>query len=98
VTNQVSVYGATAQEQAELDRLSMTLADLDFDSRMSCTVNGFVYATSSPVSVVSSMTQCMIAFAAVIGDDDIKRRVVGALRDAANIFEAAIAKQNATLN
>lgn len=79
-----------AIHQAQLDKLSMAIADLDGDSRMIVAVNAFVYSNSNTVGVISSLAQLMVTLSACIGEDEIKLRCVKALRDAAALFEDSI--------
>ena len=87
-----------ALHQAELDKLSMTIADLDGDSRMIAVVNGFVYSNANTIGVISSLAQLMVTLAAAIDHDEIKLRCVKALRDAASLFEDSIERKRHVLN
>lgn len=81
-------------EQAALDRLSMTLADMGHDERMVAIVNAIVYSNSHPTMVISSLAQLMVTLAALIDDVEVKERCVKSLHDAADLFADAVMRQD----
>jgi len=88
--DQITKYSASDREQAELDRMSLTLANLDPDSRMCVVVNAFVYEAHGATTAISSLAQLMVTLAVTLDDDEVKLRVAKALRDAGTMFENAV--------
>lgn len=85
---QAEVRTTTTQE--ELDWLSLRLSDLSIDERLACIVNSLVYSTNTRAGTVSALATIMITFSHLMGNDDLKRRTIKSLRDAANTFENAL--------
>ena len=74
--------------------MSLTLANLDWDSRMCVIVNSLTYEPKGATSAISSLAQLMVALAATLDDEHIRMRVANALIDAGHMFGDAVTRTN----
>ena len=86
-TRNTDAMTPTERHQSVRDQVSQMLARLEHDERMIVITNAFVFAETSPVTVLSALAQVMLSLSVALNDDGLKLRCAKALHDVANAFE-----------